>query len=155
MWAALGSGMTSDFRLEEHRWYAYGAGINPPNPPSRITTLGTPIVGTGTVMTPHQVATTITLRTTLRRHWGRIYLPIGAVAIAAGGELTTAWVDSLAGYFRTALLVTPAAQGILPVVYDRQRKLLFGVTQLEVDSVPDIIRRRRPRDTTYRKIYTA
>jgi hypothetical protein len=155
MWTSLAATISSDFRLVEHRWYAYGAGVNPPNPPSRVTTLGTPISGTATATGHHQGAGTVTLRTALRKHWGRIYLPLAASQIGSGGELTSSNVDAIAAAARTGLLVSPAAQGIVPVVYDRLRKILFGVTALEVDSVPDIIRRRRVRDTTYKKIYTA
>jgi hypothetical protein len=154
-WGAVGSGIPNDFRLEEHRWYGFGSGVAAPNPPARITTLATPLVGTGTATSPHQLATTVTLRTALRRHWGRFYLPISASWLAAGGELPQASVDPIAAAARTMLTVTPAAQGVTPVVYDRARKIAFGVTAIEVDSVPDIIRRRRPRDTTYRKIYTS
>jgi hypothetical protein len=155
MWSSLAAIISSDFRLEEHRWYAFGAGVTPPNPPSRITTLATPAVGTATATGVHQAACTVTLRTTLRRHWGRFYLPLAGSQVGSGGQITNSNTDAIAAAARTALLVTPAAQGVIPVVYDRTRKLVFGTTQLEVDSVPDIIRRRRPRDTSYRKIYTA
>jgi hypothetical protein len=154
MWTGFGSSIGPEYRLEEHRWYGFGPTVLPPNPPARVTTIATPIVGTGTGIQAHQVATTVTLRTALRRHWGRIYVPLSPTALQAGGELTDAGVDSLAGSARTGLMVTPATQGITPVVYDRARKLVFGVSAIEMDSVPDIIRRRRVRTTGYKKIFT-
>lgn len=155
-WTALLSKIGTDTRYVEHRWYAYGAGIVPPNPPSRVTTLATPIQGTSTNIGPKQVSCTVTLRTTLRRHWGRIYVPIAAgVFGVGGGQLSSADADTIASAARTMLTVTPAAQGVVPVVWDRNRKLAFGTTAVEVDSVPDVQRRRRPRDTGYKKIHTS
>jgi len=147
--------ISSDIKLIEHRWYAYGVGVVPPNPPSRITTLATPIVGTNASFSAHQMSSTVTLRTSLRRHWGRIYAPIADAVTSTGGQFSTGTVDSLAASARTMLMVTPAAQGIVPVVYDRSRAILNGVTAVEVDSVPDVVRRRRPRDSAYKKIYTS
>lgn len=154
-WAANGSKISSDFRLVEHRWYAYGAGILPPNPPSRVTTIGTPVVGSATTGYVHQLATTITIRTALRRHWGRFYMPVDGGQPSGGGQFSAAWCDAVAAAARTFLAVTPAVQGIYPVVWDKNRKLAFTMTQLEVDSVPDIIRRRRPRTTNYKKLISA
>lgn len=154
-WTALAALIPNECRLVEHRWYAYGSGINPPNPPSRITTLGTPKVGTSTQPWVRQTGGTITLRTTLRRHWGRVYFPLANNIWTTGGQMSSTDCDSVAAAARTMLMVTPNAQGVIPVVYDRNRKIAFGVTQLEVDSVPDIQRRRRPRDTGYKKIYSS
>jgi hypothetical protein len=147
--------ISSDIKLIEHRWYAYGIGVVPPNPPSRITTIATPLVGTNASFSAHQMSSTVTLRTSLRRHWGRIYMPIADAATSTGGQFSSSTVDSLAASARTMLMVTPSAQGIVPVVYDRTRHILNGVTAVEVDSVPDVVRRRRPRDSAYKKIYTS
>lgn len=155
MWSAIAGRISSECRLVEHRWYPFGVGVVPPNPPSRVNTLTTPIAGTATGGWIRQVASTVTLRTTLRRHWGRIYLPIANSQWDTNGQLSSGVADALASAARTALLVSPNSQGVVPVVYDRNRKIAFGVTALEVDSVPDIQRRRRPRDTGYRKIYTS
>lgn len=154
-WTTDAARVPIDFRLVEHRWYPYGVSVLPPTPAARVTTLGSPIAGTGSVQSPHQLATTVTLRTGLRRHWGRIYMPLSAGVLSSGGVLSSAEVDGVATAARTMFMVTPSAQGIVPVVYDRNRKLAFGVTAVEVDSVPDIVRRRRPRDTGYRKIFTS
>jgi hypothetical protein len=147
--------ISTDVRLVEYRWYAFGANVVSPNPPARVLTKGTPIVGTATGDFVHQVAWTVTLRTALRRHWGRIYVPWKNNLGLTGGQTSSASVDSLAAAARTALLAAETAQGVVPVIWDRNRKLAFTVTAIEMDSVPDIIRRRRPRDTSYKKIYTA
>lgn len=152
-WSAVANRIPNDVRLVEHRWYAFGPGVVPPNPPVRVTTLGTPIVGTQTSGYGHQIGSTVTFRTALRRHWGRIYMPVGPANITAGGQFGTVIVDNLADAARTMLNAALASQGVIPVVYDRNRKSMFGISALEVDSVPDVQRRRRPRSTVYRKLY--
>jgi hypothetical protein len=154
-WSAIAAQISTDFRLYEHRWYPFGPGVHPPNPPSRITTLGTPIVGTGGAVSPHQLACTVTLRTPVRRHWGRIYLPVGLFTSVAGGQGNTAVVDAIANGARTMFLSPSTSQGVVPIVWDRQRHAALGVTAIEVDSVPDIIRRRRPKVASYKKILTS
>src|SRR3954453_3655245 len=90
MWTALGATIGDDYRLVEHRWYPFGPGVVKPNPPSRVTTLGTPLAGSSAYLVPHQVATTITLRTPLRRHWGRFYLPMQGLWNGGGGQASNA-----------------------------------------------------------------
>jgi hypothetical protein len=142
-------------RLVEHRWYAFGPEVVQPNPPARVTTI-TPIQGTTTSAWTRQVATSITMRTALRTHWGRFYLPTCESALYdTNGQMGTTAVDNFATLMRTMLLAAQTSQGVTPVVYDRNRKIAFSVSAIEVDSVPDIIRRRRPRDTGYKKILTA
>jgi hypothetical protein len=154
-WGDRQAAIPSSFRLTEFKWYNFGPEVFPPNPPVRITTL-TPSAGTGTSASPLQLSTTITLRTTLRRHWGRFYVPlIGAQCNGGGGQLGAANVDAWATAARTMLLAPGAAQGVHPVVWDRVHKVAYGVTAIECDSVPDIIRKRRPSQTGYRKILTA
>lgn len=154
-WTGNPTYFSDSVRLVEHRWYAFGPEVIAPNPPSRVTTLGTPIAGTSTGAFVRQVACTVTLRTALRRHWGRIYLPFVSSVYVTDGQLTSGNVDSLTTAARTMLLAAETSQGVVPVVWDRTRKLAYTVTGIEVDSVPDIQRRRRPRDTGYRKILSA
>jgi hypothetical protein len=68
--------------------------------------------------------------------------------------MSTGNVDNVANLARTMLLAAETSQGVVPVVWDRTRKQAYSVTAIEVDSVPDIIRRRRPRDPLYKKILT-
>lgn len=154
-WDALASSISSDFKLIEFRWYAYGPGVGIPNPPARVQAVSGSHVGTASASSPHQLAMTGTLRTALRRHWGRIYLPIGSANLNTHGQASSAGVDSITNTVRSLLVGAEASQGIVPVVYDRVRHQALGVTAIECDSVPDIVRRRRPRDTGYRKVLTA
>jgi hypothetical protein len=153
-WNAMGGLIGSDCRLVEHRWYRFGPGIQPPNPPIRTTNVTT-ATGTGSPVAPHQTATTVTLRTPLRRHWGRFYLPVHSPGTLTGGQLSTANVDSIASLWRDMFVGAAGLTGVTPVVYDRARRAMMGVTEIEVDSNLDIQRRRRPRTTNYKRIYTA
>lgn len=156
LWSGLGGMIPDECKLVEHRWYAYGPGVHAPNPPSRITTIGSPLTGTGTAKGPHQVSETLTFRTPLRRHWGRIYLPAFPVAgnALAGGQWTPSAVDTMTAAAST-YMKCGNANGLTPVVWDRNRKSAMGITSVEADSVPDIIRRRRLRVTAYKKILTS
>lgn len=154
-WDAVASSISADFKAVEFRWYAFGPGVGKPNPPARITAISGSHVGTAGQNNPHQAATTVTLRTALRRHWGRIYLPLAVATLNTHGQQSSASVDSLLNSVKGILVGAEASQGIVPVVYDRVRGQALGVTALEMDSVPDVIRRRRPRDTGYRKVLTS
>lgn len=154
--AAWWSGSTGKFstgcRLEEFRWYPFGPGVAPPNPPARITTLATPIAGTNALAWPHQMAGTVTFRTTLRAHWGRIYVPWTPAGVGPTGRNSAAIVDGMMVDVLPFLTDPGESQGVVPVVWDRNRKSAFTITALEIDDVPDVIRRRRPAKTNYRKI---
>lgn len=154
MWTAITSKIGPDCRLVEHRWYPFGPGAVPPTPPSRVTTLATPKVGSSGFTGAHQICSTVTFRTPLRRHWGRMYIPYQGSGYNPGGVLSSTDVDTLANaanaYFKSGV-----ANGLTPCVYDRIRKSCLGITAVEVDQIPDVIRRRRPRTTAYRKVLTA
>jgi hypothetical protein len=158
-WTAYAAAISTEVRLVEHRWYPYGPGYigtkSAPIPPARVTTLGTPLAGSMSGAHVRQVGSTVTLRTTLRRHWGRFYLPLSSSNFATNGQLSSTSADSYAATARTMLTSPEASQGVSPVVYDKLRKQVYGVTAIEVDTVPDIQRRRRPRDPGYKKIYTS
>jgi hypothetical protein len=154
-WTALSSLIAFDCRFVEHRWYPYGPAVVPPNPPTRITTLGTPLVGTPSPRGIHQQACTVTFRTALRRHWGRIYLPLWGVTLGSGATLTSGNADTIANAARTLATAPGTAQGIVPVVWNRNAKVAYGITDIEVDNVLDVVRRRRTRTTTYKKILSA
>lgn len=151
-WISLAAWMTQDVQLVEHRWYGFGPGVFKPNPPIRVQAIaGTP-AGSATGLEPHQIGETCTFRTPLRRHWGRIYLPLTKCVGDNGGQIGTGTVDAVANGMRTAVTSMNTSQGILPVVYDRVRGSALGITAFEADSIPDVQRRRRPRTPNYRKI---
>lgn len=154
MWTALASKVPTTYRLEEHRWYAFGPGVTPPNPVHRYVTLGTPIVGTSSAATHMSAACAGTIKTTLRKHWGRFYFPVSVSICDAAGRLSVGQADALAAAYRTWLM-SGSGQGVFPCVYDSTRHVVHGMTALQVDDIPDVIRRRRQSVTQYRKTYTS
>jgi hypothetical protein len=155
LWTALAAIVPQSYRLEEHRWYAFGPGVSPPNPVHRFVTLATPITGSDTGGTHMPTATACTIKTVLRKHWGRFYFPLSAGGeLDVAGRLTSTKVDAQAAAFRTFLL-SGSGQGVFPVVWDANAKVVHGMTSLQVDDIPDTIRRRRQSVTQYRKTYTA
>jgi hypothetical protein len=155
LWTAQTSKIPNDFKLIEHRWYPFGPLVTPPNPPVRVTTIASPLTGTGTTTNAHAVAETLTFRTPLRRHWGRIYLPLSnPTNYSAGGQYIQSDVDNIAASGST-YLKSGNANGLVPVIWDRNRKVALGITAVEADSVPDIIRRRRPRTPKAKTVLTS
>lgn len=141
------------FKLTDFNWYRVGSGITPPNPAERMAHLASPIVGTGsTALMPPQVASTITFRTASRRSWGRTYLPLGGAALTSSAVmLDSTVVDLLAGAADT-LVTDAASDDFALVVVSATKQAALNVEQVEVDDNVDIIRRRRWKSSTYRKI---
>jgi hypothetical protein len=117
-------------------------------------------VGVGATHQAPQVAVTSTDRTAFPRHWGRNYWPHPtAAAVLANGHIATSYVDALANAINTCY-TSLAAKQFFPVVVSTQvggvpERSLLSVTNVQVDDVFDVIRRRRSPTTTYRKILPA
>jgi hypothetical protein len=141
-------GGTTTFK--EIRWYRFGSGVVPPNPPVRITPNG--IAGTGSLpMLPPQCSCSLSLHVAPRRSWGRTYIPGLVIGdITTPGTLSAANVDIAANAVHT--LVTAAASSDMHlVVYSKHLNALLNVESIAVDNIVDIIRRRRWEHPTYRK----
>jgi hypothetical protein len=103
-------------------------------------------------MLPPQVAESVTFKTVSRRHWGRIYWPaITAANSTSSGTIGTAEVDTLANAF-VACFNTCRAANLYPVVYDHVSGTSRSVDTVQVDDLFDVIRRRRWKQPSYRKI---
>lgn len=125
-------------------------------PPRRITTVGTAGTNVQTEL-PYQVAMSVTLKTPLPRHWGRVYLPgmasnkLGtngrwaSTPMSAIANATAELMDDLngGGYF----IVVPVTQ-----ISSVLTPALLNVTDIVVDDIPDVIRRRRPRQAAARTV---
>jgi len=104
---------------------------------------------------PYQVALSVTEKTPLRRHWGRFYWP-GASESMSGPA--GRWTSS------TVTGVRAAAETLYSDLYDLQFPVvvastqsdkvfngrLVGVTEVQVDDIPDVIRRRRAKQPAIR-----
>lgn len=121
-------------------------------PATRTTIAGVAGTVSGTRL-PDQVAETITLRTVGRRHWGRLYIPgLSANSLQTDyGRWLAFTVDSVATAFNS-LHDTWQTAGYQIGVWSQLHPAFLTVKQIECDDVPDIVRRRRPKQTGYRKI---
>lgn len=124
-------------------------------PPQRVTTVN--IAGTDAAKPlPYQMSMSITLKTPGPKHWGRIYLPgmgISNLSTANGrwdqsiakgcADRTAELLDDLAGSeFQVAIPATQHEAAFSPA--------LNAVTAVQVDDIPDVIRRRRSRQPAAR-----
>jgi hypothetical protein len=105
---------------------------------------------------PPQVAFALTEKTAWPKHWGRTYLPTPQGLHVFGDRWTSACVDTIVGAANTLYQGLAAAEffPVVPVtqVASDPARALVGITQVQGDDIPDVIRRRRPRNTTYRKV---
>lgn len=105
---------------------------------------------------PDQSATSITFETGSRRHWGRAYVPgPGSGNMTVNAKWNSAYVDAIAAATDTLLnsMGTNAAK-IVPVVVSLRYRGILSLAAIQVDDVPDVIRRRRAKQKTYAKAYT-
>lgn len=127
----------------ERRFYNMPATAGPLGDPAFVT-LSPSSVGTGDPSTtlPPQCALTVTLQTSIRRRWGRIYLG-GFVELAlANGRANASIVPTLANNFADfASALIGGGQGLY--VWHRQSWTPQEVIQISVDDVWDVQRRRR------------
>lgn len=142
-WGQIRGGTHTSCKLSEYRWYRIGPAVVPPNPPVRIAA-GPLTLGVDSSALPPQVAMTVTFRPPVRRQWGRIYLPSpgGSKVDGTTGRILNAWITTVANA-TDALHGTAAAADFIPVVYSKARGKAFGIEQIQVDDLFDVVRRRR------------
>jgi hypothetical protein len=151
-----GASMTVD----QYRWYRRM--FNPySNTTKAFADSGPPVRLTSKTITGtagsffHQMACAVTEKTPWPKHWGRFYLPAIAATSSTGGRWANATVDTVAGHVNTLYQGLAAAE-LFPVVPVTQvdkdpLRALIGVEKIQIDNVPDVVRRRRPASVTYRK----
>jgi hypothetical protein len=149
-WAACAPYFHSGVRSAEMRWYPYGPNVHAPNPAYRITSVGTPVAGGTSTYFPRQCANAITFKTAMRKHWGRVYVPFSGGTVDQAGRTANLTCDNLA-IAGTNLAHGDTSAGVFPCVYDRTHQALWGINRVQVDNTADVIRRRRPKHSTYKK----
>lgn len=176
-WAAIAPNFLASTVSDQYRWYKDGPSyykLNGDgtayipvggNPAVRVTEVSTPGTLGGVSELPPQVAMSVTELTSMRKHWGRWYLPAAGVpASDPNGRIETTLVASLmtaSAQFYGGLI----AIGFQPVVFSIQKPVrlnakgaslpaedavAYAVTQLQIDNLFDVIRRRRYDQPTQR-----
>jgi hypothetical protein len=159
-WNALVTGLSPKLTLSQYRWYKMRftppGTTGPKGPkayvdsvlPERITTKSIIGTGTGTQQVPFQVAATVTEKTAIPKHWGRFYIPNPGITMfdAFGRIANPGFIATPAGAMYAAL----ADAELYAVVPSAAHRSLLGVTQIQVDDVPDVQRRRRPKQPLQR-----
>jgi hypothetical protein len=107
---------------------------------------------------PDQLAVTVTMKTSSRTHWGRVYLG-GLHSLnydTTYGRVVNAICDQHAAALRTlglALAGLTAETELL--VFSKTYGAVMSIDEIQCDNVVDIIRRRRAKSASYRKTFTA
>jgi hypothetical protein len=148
--SAVSTKVPTGHKLSFVSWHRVGTGVSKPNPAERVWTDPSPITGSGGTSVIPQAACSITFRTGVRKSWGRTYLPVNDTFFL-NMRPTNANVDLVAGAANT-LLTTLATADMHLVVVSKPLASSLNVEQIEVDNVGDVIRRRRWKKQTYRKI---
>lgn len=139
------------WRYTQVAWHRVGTGIGKPNPAERTLILTTPIAGSiATPVAIPQAACSITFRTGVRASWGRTYLPYAGTA-GVSAKLVSTTVDAICTAAHT-LAAGAAAQDFYLVVTSLAKASTLNVEKVEVDDIFDVIRRRRWKQSTYRKL---
>lgn len=161
--STLGQLCQPRWTLAEFTWRNYGAayplakdGTSKPGPIWRSSLQNLPGRAAG-VPLADQLAATVTYRTPSRKHWGRTYwggLTSDSFTGELMGKLAGTYVDSLAGNFNTWHTENAAEAAIVNLwVWSSRHRGLLSVTQIAVDDVPDVVRRRRAKNASYKKAF--
>jgi len=152
---AIKAEISAHWTLREYRWHDFTENWSKPGPATRVTAKGTAMTGSATNVVPDQVASSVTFKTSSRIHWGRAYLPpYVTTSYSSTGRIATAKVDIVVGALRTALNSCMAA-GIVPVVASTSHRANLAISAVQMDDTPDVIRSRRAKRPSYRKVYTS
>lgn len=135
----------------EYIWFNYVPIQNRPGPAERRTTTAKTGSATSSRM-PDQLAITTTYQTCSRKHWGRSYWPMGAVANldTTYGRVSNTRCDTLANHMDTLLKENGTDNTITPVVASIAYQAVLNIVELDVDNIFDVVRRRRAKFPSYR-----
>src|SRR3982751_523264 len=145
-WGNIKEHFPEELVLSQIRWYRKGPGATPPEPAVRVLELSVPGTSNGPLL-PQQVACTLSMRTGLRKRWGRSYLPaMTTPQLGTAGHWDQPVVDDI-GQNLSTLIGNMAGSDFMAAVYSPTMQRAYAVEHIQVDSIPDIIRRRRSKGT--------
>lgn len=148
-WAAVNDHVTGSILFREIRHYDVPSTSSADmGDPQRVDSISVSGDSSSQVMPP-QVSCSVTLRTDARKHWGRFYIPgLTTPVLDSKGRLGATVADEFAD--AAAALCDRSGTGAHLVVFSRTLWLPQRITQVQVDDVLDVIRRRRFSATHYR-----
>jgi hypothetical protein len=153
-WVQVRPLVTSKVKVRELRFY------DVPSTPG--TDMGDPVLvepidlaGTGTGLPlPPQCAISVTLKTAVRKRWGRFYLPGPTTAyVDANGRFDNSGATILANAVHD--LTDRSGTGACLVVFSRVHWNHADPTEIQVDDIYDVVRRRRFSEPHNRTIVSA
>ena len=160
-WAThLGALVATRWTLAEYTWRNFGAayplaedGTSKPGPIWRTTPMAVPGSSAG-VPIADQLAATVTYRTPSRKHWGRSFwggLTTLAFDQELQGKLANGYVQSLCEGFDMWHVANAGEAAVTNLwVWSAKHRGALSVTEVSVDDVPDVQRRRRAKSASFR-----
>jgi hypothetical protein len=155
-WNDIGTLLTANISLLELRFYK---GYNGDGSPGEVDFVQPKALAglSANAALPPQVACSITeiLGAESRRHWGRFYLPgLATHTLATDGSWLPAHVVTIAD--QAAILYNAwTTTEVQPIVWVGRAPAgasgFAAVTEIRVDNIPDVIRRRRFEDVSQRE----
>ncbi len=163
-WNSMKINVFNTVTLKEFDWRDFKAsfprgesGMLKYSPTWRVTNVATAgTVSTGNEL-PHQIASTLTMTTGSRKHWGRFYMP-GAASGMLGtfGRWGSGYPTNLVDQTRIAFNAAVALPAITnPWVWSAKYSGLLSVREIHADDIPDVQRRRRDKQVAFRHSRTS
>jgi len=148
-WTSMKALAPTGIILKEYRWYRAAFGEQS-GPPQRVTTVNVAGTVAATTTTAFQIAMSVTELTCLPRSWGRFYHPgVNDAQLDNYGRWLSTAIDGVADYTEILYNGLYAAQ-LVPCVPSEAAQTLLNVQAIQVDDIPDVVRRRRAKMTLLR-----
>lgn len=160
-WTSAKGNFNSLLHLDVYRWYPSSAVWDvtpaPYNPAYRTTEVDVAGTSAGGALPP-QVAVSVTFKTSVRKRWGRVYLPTpDSTACGSGGRIsntTQAAINTAFGVFLNACTTAHIQPCVMSRAHDAyttdkghaiaaQPYTYYGINTSQVDDLFDTIRSRR------------
>lgn len=144
---AITTVLSNDVKMVGYRWSEWKEDFEKTEPSFRYATRNISFTAAGDELPP-QVAMAITEETSIRRRWGRFYLPFLTINSINTGRFTSAVCNTVGA--ATATLLSTIEDEWRHVTVSKLTPHLLPTEYVRVDDVPDTIRRRRWRSSTFR-----
>jgi len=146
---SLSEYISTTYSVHQFRHYVVPGSAGPFGAPFLVNN-PTTLVGAGTSEAlPPQVSMTVTMRTAIRRRWGRIYIPGLVQTTLDKGRINATVVDNIAAGFKDLVEELRSSGAVGPVIWHRQSWTPQTITEISADNVWDVQRRRRLQEKSH------